>query len=49
VLEKELKDYRYVSYQDAIRYLDEIIQENLMPGLTAKLQQTKQRLLDEFE
>ena len=45
VVEKESKDYRYVSYDEAIQYLDEMIQENFMPDLTTKLEQTKQRLL----
>ena len=48
VVQEQLKDYRYVSYNDAIQYLDDIIQENLMPELTTKLKQTKQTLLKEF-
>jgi hypothetical protein len=48
VVQEQLKDYRYVSYNDAIQYLDNIIQENLMPELTTKLKQTKQTLLKEF-
>jgi hypothetical protein len=48
VVEKESKDYRYVTYDDAIHYLDNMIQENLMPDLTTKLNQTKQTLLKEF-
>ena len=48
VVQEQLKDYRYISYNDAIQYLDDIIQENLMPELTTKLKQTKQTLLKEF-
>ena len=48
VLERELKDYRYVSYGDAIKYLEDMILEDFMPELTAKLNQTKQTLLKEL-
>lgn len=48
VVKEQLKDYRYVPYNDAIQYLDDMIQENLMPELTTKLKQTKQTLLKEF-
>jgi hypothetical protein len=42
------QDYRYVKYNDAIRYLDTQIAENLIDTTTERLKLTKQRLLDRF-
>ena len=46
VVKKEFKDFRYVSYDEAILYLDTMIQENFIPELTTKLEQTKRILVD---
>ena len=36
-------DYRYVSYQDALRYLDAKIHRNLLIRITQKLENTRDR------
>lgn len=41
---KKKKDYRYISIEQAIQYLNKNIQENAIPSVTAKLRETKGRL-----
>jgi hypothetical protein len=47
VIKEELKDFRYVPYDEAIQYLDDMIQQNFMPDITIRLEQTK-RILTNF-
>ncbi len=42
------RDYRYVPYQKAIRYLDDLIRENLVAEVTRTLMKTRDRLLRHF-
>lgn len=42
------QDFRYVSYDDALRYLDQKIEENVIETVTANLKLTKRRLLELF-
>lgn len=37
-------DYRYVTYNDAIAFLDRHIEEDVLPSVTAMLQRTRTRL-----
>jgi hypothetical protein len=39
-----LQDYRYISYEDATRYLDRQIAENVLPTLTTRLRATRNDL-----
>jgi hypothetical protein len=38
-------DYRYVSYLDAMDYLERMIEENAIESLTSQLQSTRTRIL----
>lgn len=38
-------DYRYVSYQDALRYLDAKIHHNLLIRITQKLKNTRDQII----
>lgn len=42
-------DYRYISYEDAIRHLDELIAEDDVEPLTEQLKSTRERLRRHFE
>lgn len=42
------KDYRYVKYADAMRYLDEQISENVIPELTEQLWSVKAKIKNYF-
>ena len=44
VMRDKEQDYRYLPYGKALAYLDERIQENILPELTAKLRETKSRI-----
>ncbi|HNV69722.1 MAG TPA: hypothetical protein PKO06_08500 [Candidatus Ozemobacteraceae bacterium] len=48
VSQRESKDYRYVSFQKALRYLDDTIRENLVADVTRTLIDTRNRLLRHF-
>ncbi|MEJ2691757.1 MAG: hypothetical protein P8166_01585 [Candidatus Thiodiazotropha sp.] len=39
-------DYRYVSYSDAVRYLDRMTEENAIESITLRLKETHQRITD---
>jgi hypothetical protein len=39
-------DYRYLEYSDAIRYLDRMIEENVIDSLTPQLQSTRERIFN---
>lgn len=39
-------DYRYVSFTDAIHYLDRMTEENTIESLTLRLNKTQQRIID---
>lgn len=45
VKEKKLKDYRYLSYENAMQYLDESISENVLPVVTERLKNTKAKIV----
>lgn len=38
-------DYRYVSYSEALQYLDTQIQRNLLPRVTPRLMQARERVI----
>jgi hypothetical protein len=38
------QDYRYVSYDAALKYLDDMIAENALPALTERLRATRREL-----
>ncbi len=46
VVESKQQDYRYVTYQDAIQFLNDKVQENTVPAVTERLKNTL-NLLDE--
>jgi hypothetical protein len=46
--QKRLKDYRYISLKQAIDYLNENIEDDVIPEITHRLKRTKQRLMLEF-
>ena len=50
VVPEKNRDYRYLEYSDALRYLDNSIAEvgQSIPELTARLKQTRQLILDAF-
>jgi hypothetical protein len=39
-------DYRYISFADAISYLDRMIEENTIDSLTLRLKETRRRITD---
>lgn len=41
-------DYRYISYGEALQYLDTQIQRNLLPRVTPRLIETREQLLAEL-
>lgn len=43
--EKNFLDYRFIHYDDAIRYLDSRIAQNLLANVTEQLQQTRQSIV----
>jgi hypothetical protein len=45
---QQLKDYRYVEYAKAVRYLDDQINENAIASLTARLQETKAKIIQQL-
>jgi hypothetical protein len=44
-----LLDYRYISYDEATRRLDELIAEDALPTLTEQLRRTRSELARRFE
>ncbi len=46
VVADKKQDYRYVSYDDAMKYLDRQIQENVLPEVTQRLRATQSRIQD---
>jgi len=49
VVPKEEKDYRYVQYSEAIKYLDEHININLIVIVTSRLKNTKIKIIEFFK
>lgn len=45
---QQRKDYRYVEYAEAVRYLDGHIEENAIASLTASLQETKAKIIQQL-
>ncbi|MDN3639179.1 hypothetical protein QWY82_10190 [Simiduia curdlanivorans] len=39
------KDYRYIDYEQASTYLDDRINENVIEDVTARLQETKRKII----
>jgi len=48
VSEPQQKDYRYVRYSEALKYLDQKIEENMDPTVTETLKATKTKIINEF-
>lgn len=42
--EKQQKDYRYLAYQQAIEYLDQHINENVLADVTKRLVETRHKI-----
>jgi hypothetical protein len=49
VVPAQHKDYRYISYDEAARHLDELIADDALPDLTAQLKVTRNELQRRFE
>jgi hypothetical protein len=45
VIPEKNKDYRYVEYAAALEYLDQKINEDVLPQTTAKLKSTKRKII----
>ena len=45
VIPAKQQDYRYLQYDKAIQYLNELIKEDAIPALTTKLKSTRHKLL----
>lgn len=45
---EQLKDYRYISYEEALQHLDALIAENALPTLTEQLVATRRELQRRF-
>jgi hypothetical protein len=48
VVPEQNKDYRYVEYAQAIRYLDSNIAENALASLTERLKATKAKIVQQL-
>jgi len=48
VLKEREQDYRYLAYSEAIAYLDKQIRDDVLPEVTKRLQQTKERIEEEL-
>ena len=48
VVAEEEKDYRYLEYSNAVKYLDRVISENVIEKLTTKLIKTRENLANKL-
>ena len=48
VIRKKHQDFRYLSYKKAVQYLDDQIQEDILPETTRVLRKTRKRIIDSF-
>ncbi len=48
VIPEQSKDYRYLEYGAALRYLDEKINDNFVEAVTADLRKTRHKLISEL-
>lgn len=42
------KDYRYISYRDALTYLDRNISDDVDPSLTDELRETRRQIIEQL-